>query len=63
MKNRLWSPKNEIDGEAEQLVYLVDNGWAWQWPGWQWVADRLNAEYHNNRTAATCRRKYVRLSA
>ena len=42
-----------IDGELEQLDELVHNAWCWQFPGWQWVADRLNEEYKNNRTAIT----------
>ena len=46
-----------IDGELEQLDELVHNAWCWQFPGWQWVADRLNEEYKNNRTANACRLK------
>jgi len=61
MKNKLWPPKNEVDGETEQLIYLVEDAWAWQWPGWRWIADRLNTEYHNNRTAIAVRKKYINL--
>lgn len=51
---------NAIDGELEQLDQLVNNGWAWQFPGWQWVADRINEEFGNNRTAQACRMKCKR---
>lgn len=54
-----WDTK--IDGEVEALDDLVSNDWCWKWPGWNWVANRLNAEYHNNRTPAACRLKYRRL--
>ena len=53
-----WPDKNEIGGETEALMNLVDNGWDWEWPGWPWVAKRLNYEYHNNRTQHSCRHKY-----
>ena len=51
----------EIDGELEQLDEIVSNGWCWQWPGWKWVADRLNEEFHNDRTPSACRNRYIRL--
>jgi len=38
----LWPPLDEIDGETQQLVYLVEAAWSWQWPGWEWVATSLN---------------------
>ena len=56
-----WPSLNEIDGETQQLVYLVEAGWAWQWPGWEWVAATLNGEYGNDRTPQACRSKYVRI--
>ena len=58
-----WPPVDEIDGETKQLVYLVEAAWSWAWPGWQWVADHLNSEYGNNRTAQACRAKYRRINA
>ena len=56
-----WPPLCETDGETDQLVYLVEEGWAWQWPGWGWVAATLNNEYGNNRTPQACRAKYDRI--
>lgn len=56
-----WPPLSEIDGETEQLVYLVDEGWVYEWPGWKWVASWLNQEYGNNRTPQACRSKYGRI--
>ena len=53
-----WPDKDEIDGETEHLFYLVINGWDWSWPGWGWVARRLNAEYGNDRSAEACRKKF-----
>jgi len=58
-----WPPLDEIDGETKQRVYLVEADWAWAWPGWKHVADKLNAEYGNNRTAKSCRAKYARINA
>jgi len=52
---------SEIDSEVNFLIYLVEEGWNWQWPGWNWVANRLNYRYKNNRTATACRQKYVRI--
>jgi hypothetical protein len=52
--------KNEVDGETQQLIYLVTNGWSWQWPGWSWVAKMLNDEYKKNRSSASCRSKFYR---
>ena len=59
----LWPKLEEVDGETQQLVYLVEVAWAWQWPSWTWVADRLNSEYKNSRTAQACRAKYNRTNA
>ena len=58
-----WPPRREIDGETHQLVYLVEADWSWSWPGWQHIADKLNAEYGNNRSAQSCRAKYDRINA
>jgi len=49
--------------EIDQLKYLVDHGWNFQWPGWRWVARRLNQEYGNNRSSRVCQRKYAKLQA
>ena len=54
-----WPPIGRTDGETDQLVYLVEAEWAWQWPGWAWVASSLNNEYGNKRTPQACRAKYV----
>ena len=56
-----WPPVGQLDCETDQLVYLVEAGWAWQWPGWKWVAATLNSEYGNNRTPQACRAKYDRI--
>lgn len=58
-----WCDVNEVDGETEQLVALVINGWCWNWPGWKWVAGRLNSEYGNNRSPSACRSKFQREEA
>jgi len=55
-----WDHIDEVDGETGQLITLVLRGWDWEWPGWNWVAGMLNDEFHNNRTAAACRKKYDR---
>ena len=57
----MWLDISCVDGETEQLVQLVENGWSWQWPGWEWVADTLNSEFSNSRTASACRNKYNRI--
>ena len=51
---------DSIDGELDKLDELANNGWAWHFPGWQWVADRLNEEFKNGRTANACRMKFER---
>jgi len=56
-----WPDKNEIDGETMELINIVENGWDWNWPGWEWVASALNREYCNNRSASSCRNKYERI--
>lgn len=61
MKRIPWPSRDEPDGETEELLHLVHNGWCWEWPGWQWVANRLNDEFGNNRTAAACRSKFESL--
>ncbi len=62
-ERKLWPPLDEIDGETEHLVTLIEKGWDWTWPGWKWVAESLNKEYNNNRTAKACRKKYDSLIA
>jgi len=56
-----WPPIDEIDGETEYLVYLVEAGWCWSYPGWEWVANSLNKHHGNNRTPQACRAKYNRI--
>jgi hypothetical protein len=53
-----WPKLDEVDGETEQLYWIVEHGWDWEWPGWKWVANRLNDEYKNNRSAGACRMKF-----
>jgi len=48
----------EIDSETYELVELVENGWAWQWPGWAWVAKMLNHWHKQDRSPNACRLKY-----
>ena len=55
-----WPDENEYDGETAQLYRTVDQDWSFQFPGWQWVANQINAEYGNNRTAAACSSKWMR---
>ena len=57
----MWPPLREMDGETEYLVQSVECDWYCQWPGWQWVADRINKLYDNSRTPAACRSKYSRI--
>jgi hypothetical protein len=59
--NRLvvpWPDYTDYDGETAQLMRTVDQDWCWKFPGWKWVADQINAEYGNNRTAEACRKKW-----
>ena len=51
------------DDEAYSLDWIVTQEWCWQWPGWKWVANRLNRDHGNNRTPAACRRKFERMYA
>lgn len=55
-----WPDEDDYDGETAQLYRTVDQDWSFQFPGWQWVANQINAEYGNNRTAAACRSKWMR---
>lgn len=48
--------------ETQELVWLVEDAWEFSWPGWSFVATRLNMDYGNNRTPRACMRKYWRLS-
>ena len=53
-------PKLDEDNsmnESARLFYLRERDW-----GWQWIADTLNREYGNHRTANECRSKYWRLT-
>ena len=59
---KLWPALGEFEGETHELQYLVDQGWCWNWPGWEWVAKSLNAIYGNGRSAAACRQKYNRIT-
>ena len=56
-----WPPLEEADGETEAMADLVENGWSWQWPGWAWIAQSLNAKYGNGRSARECSKKYKSL--
>lgn len=47
--------------ELEQLEYHAEENWAWQFPGWKWVAERVNSEFGNSRTAAACRARSKKL--
>jgi hypothetical protein len=55
-----WPDEDDYDGETAQLYRTVDQDWSFQFPGWKWVANQINAEYGNNRTAAACRSKWIR---
>lgn len=55
--------ESEIDSEVHYLVHLVEEGWAWQWPGWKWVARSLNYWHKKDRSAEACRKKYGRVYA
>ena len=54
--------RNDQVSEVWELCNLVEDGWAWQWPGWEWVAKTLNRWHKNNRTASSCRAKYFRVN-
>lgn len=56
-----WPDRADVDGETAQLLWLVNDGWQWNWPGWAWVAKALNDDYGKNRSASACRLKYKRL--
>jgi hypothetical protein len=49
------------DEESYRLDCIVTQDWCWQWPGWKWVAERLNKDHGNSRTPAACRRKFERI--
>ncbi len=55
--------KWEIGAESEtcRLLQLVAGLKGKQWPGWTWVAERLNTEFGNNRTLEDCRAKFSSL--
>ncbi len=52
---------NERYSEIGALVYFAEEAWAYQWPGWAWVAKRINDEFPNNRSARSCSEKYRKL--
>ena len=54
--------RNDHDSELDDLCKLVEDGWAWQWPGWKWVAKSLNHWHGNHRTPAACRAKYFKVN-
>jgi len=49
--------KRWSDEEVETLDEALNNAWAWQFPGWQWVAGYVNRAHGNKRSAGACRRK------
>jgi hypothetical protein len=49
------------EDEEAKLKYLVFDGWCWQWPGWKWVAERLNYDFKSGRSAYACASKFQRL--
>lgn len=53
-----WPDKDKIDNETWSLMNIVNTGWDWEFPGWNWVAERLNEEFGNSRSASACRHKY-----
>jgi len=48
---------------SEELDEIVSNDWCWQWPGWNWVANTLNARMGTKYSASACRTKYIRMCA
>jgi hypothetical protein len=58
VKRMKFAPVKFGDGETEQLVALVEEGWEWIWPGWEEIAESLNKKYSNDRTAVECQEKY-----
>jgi hypothetical protein len=53
------------DESIEELMDIVDNGWCWQWPGWQWVANTLQARTRTKvgHNPDSCRHKYNAICA
>lgn len=51
---------NWPNDELEYLIYTADQDWCWQFPGWKWVAAKVNGKYNKNRSAASCRNKWYR---
>lgn len=56
VSNRLWS-----QDEKKEVVFISVRAWDWYFPGWKWVAARLNSEFQNNRTPEACRKMAARL--
>lgn len=44
------------ESEIEELKQIVNGGWDWYFPGWEWVAMSFP-----NRTAEACRKKAKKL--
>lgn len=57
-KNKRWSGETN---ETQDLLQTVENGWDFQWPGWDWVARQINSRHGNERSASACRHKYNKL--
>ncbi|MBC8125819.1 MAG: hypothetical protein H8M99_01545 [Gloeobacteraceae cyanobacterium ES-bin-144] len=51
-----WPDSEDYDGETAQLMRTCEHDWPTA--RWQWVADQINAEYGNNRSAEACRKKW-----
>lgn len=44
--------------ELEHLIYLAEQDWAWEFPGWAWVKAKLNNEFRNNRSKRACSQRF-----
>lgn len=56
VSSRLWSLE-----EKKEVVFISVKAWDWYFPGWEWVALRLNSEFKNNRTPEACRKMAAKL--
>lgn len=61
-KGSMKSWDHSFDGEVERLDELGSCGWCEEQSRWQGIADLLNKEFGNSRTAQACRSKYASLS-